>query len=88
MPPEPSGLNRRMSRVLSQHLTARVQSIAENSISHEMIKRNVSAVDQKKRFSCGKLPVPSCHATRRKHEGWDTARLPKPRQGKSRGRGQ
>ncbi|KAG5441692.1 hypothetical protein CSKR_103172 [Clonorchis sinensis] len=28
-----------------------------------------------------------CHATRRKHEGWDTARLPKPRQGKSRGRG-
>ncbi|KER30810.1 hypothetical protein T265_02849 [Opisthorchis viverrini] len=31
--------------------------------------------------------VPNCHATRRKHEGWDTARLPKPRQGKSRGRG-
>ncbi|KAG5452842.1 hypothetical protein CSKR_108992 [Clonorchis sinensis] len=29
----------------------------------------------------------SCHATQRKHEGWDTARLPKPRQGKSRGRG-
>ncbi|KER26411.1 hypothetical protein T265_06330 [Opisthorchis viverrini] len=27
----------------------------------------------------------SCHATRRKHEGWDTAKLPKPRQGKSRG---
>ncbi|KER26706.1 hypothetical protein T265_06072 [Opisthorchis viverrini] len=33
------------------------------------------------------LPVPSCHATRRKHEGWDTAGLPKPRQGKSRDRG-
>ncbi|KER19934.1 hypothetical protein T265_11402 [Opisthorchis viverrini] len=31
------------------------------------------------------LSVPSCHATRRRHEGWDTARLPKPRQGKSRG---
>ncbi|KER26341.1 hypothetical protein T265_06388 [Opisthorchis viverrini] len=31
--------------------------------------------------------MPSCHATRRKHEGWDTARLPKPRQGKSRGSG-
>ncbi|KAG5453078.1 Ectonucleoside triphosphate diphosphohydrolase 6, variant 2 [Clonorchis sinensis] len=31
--------------------------------------------------------MPSCHATRVKHEGWDTARLPKPRQGKSRGRG-
>ncbi|KAG5444744.1 hypothetical protein CSKR_113850 [Clonorchis sinensis] len=38
-------------------------------------------------FSCSTLSVPSCHAIRRKHEGWDTARLPKPRQGKSRGRG-
>ncbi|KER21622.1 hypothetical protein T265_15048, partial [Opisthorchis viverrini] len=34
------------------------------------------------------LSAPSCHATRRLHEVWDTARLPKPRQGKSRGRGQ
>ncbi|KAG5441732.1 hypothetical protein CSKR_110668 [Clonorchis sinensis] len=38
-------------------------------------------------LSCSTLPMPSYHATRRKHEGWDTARLPKPRQGKSRGRG-
>ncbi|KAG5443950.1 hypothetical protein CSKR_113806 [Clonorchis sinensis] len=37
--------------------------------------------------NCSTLPVPSCHATRGKHEGWDTARLPKPRQGKSRCRG-
>ncbi|KAG5453059.1 hypothetical protein CSKR_106226 [Clonorchis sinensis] len=37
--------------------------------------------------SCSTLSVPKCHATRRKHEGWDTARLPKPRQGKSRGGG-
>ncbi|KAG5454078.1 hypothetical protein CSKR_112622 [Clonorchis sinensis] len=29
-----------------------------------------------KSFSCSTLSVPSCHATRRKHEGWDTARLP------------
>ncbi|GAA47506.1 hypothetical protein CLF_100448 [Clonorchis sinensis] len=35
-------------------------------------------------FGCNTLSVPSCHATRGKHEGWDTARLPKPRQGKSR----
>ncbi|KER28433.1 hypothetical protein T265_04741 [Opisthorchis viverrini] len=41
----------------------------------------------KKAFSCSTLPVPNCHATRRKHEGWDTARLPKPRQGKSSGGG-
>ncbi|KER33406.1 LOW QUALITY PROTEIN: hypothetical protein T265_12620 [Opisthorchis viverrini] len=42
---------------------------------------------QIKAFSCSTLPVPSCHVTRREHEGWDTARLPKPRQGKSSGRG-
>ncbi|KER26003.1 hypothetical protein T265_06640 [Opisthorchis viverrini] len=29
----------------------------------------------------------NCHATRRRHEGWDIARSPKPRQGKSSGRG-
>ncbi|KAG5449253.1 hypothetical protein CSKR_100655, partial [Clonorchis sinensis] len=40
---------------------------------------------EKKSFSC--VSVPNCHATRRLHEGRDTARLPKPRQGKSKGRG-
>ncbi|GAA49996.1 RNA-binding protein 39 [Clonorchis sinensis] len=35
----------------------------------------------KKSLNCNTLPVPSCHANRGKHEGWDTARLPKPRQG-------
>ncbi|KER31207.1 hypothetical protein T265_13029, partial [Opisthorchis viverrini] len=33
------------------------------------------------------LSAPNCHATGRKHEGRDTARLPKSRQGKSRCRG-
>ncbi|KER26134.1 LOW QUALITY PROTEIN: hypothetical protein T265_14065 [Opisthorchis viverrini] len=41
----------------------------------------------KKPFSCSTLSVPSCHATRREHEGWGAGRLPRPRQGKSRGRG-
>ncbi|KAG5445494.1 hypothetical protein CSKR_100982, partial [Clonorchis sinensis] len=41
----------------------------------------------KKKFSCNALLMPSCRTTRRKHEAWDTAKLPKPRQGKSRGRG-
>ncbi|KER27277.1 hypothetical protein T265_05678 [Opisthorchis viverrini] len=36
---------------------------------------------------CSTLLVPSCHATRRKHEGWDTARLLTRRQRKSRGGG-
>ncbi|KER31690.1 hypothetical protein T265_02190 [Opisthorchis viverrini] len=36
---------------------------------------------------CNALSVPSCHATQRKHEGWDTARLPKSRQRKSRAGG-
>ncbi|KAG5448671.1 hypothetical protein CSKR_104098 [Clonorchis sinensis] len=35
---------------------------------------------------CNTLSVPSCLAVQRKHEGWDSARLPKPRQ-KSRCRG-
>ncbi|KER22127.1 hypothetical protein T265_09696 [Opisthorchis viverrini] len=42
------------------------------------------ASDQLKKIkssSCSTLSVPSCHAIQRKHEGWDTARLPKPRQG-------
>ncbi|KER29723.1 hypothetical protein T265_03738 [Opisthorchis viverrini] len=38
-----------------------------------------------KSLSWSTLSVPNCHATReKKHEGWDTARLPKPRQGKLR----
>ncbi|KER33456.1 hypothetical protein T265_00759 [Opisthorchis viverrini] len=40
-----------------------------------------------KTVNCNILPVPSCHATRRKHEGWDTARSPRPRQRKTGGRG-
>ncbi|KER29386.1 hypothetical protein T265_03957 [Opisthorchis viverrini] len=36
---------------------------------------------------CAILLVPSCRATRKRQEGWDTAKLPKPRQGKSRDRG-
>ncbi|KER34329.1 hypothetical protein T265_00169 [Opisthorchis viverrini] len=37
--------------------------------------------------SCNTLSAPSCLATRREHGRWDTARLPSPRQGKSRVRG-
>ncbi|KAG5452951.1 Solute carrier 12 member 9, partial [Clonorchis sinensis] len=44
-------------------------------------------INKNKSFSYSTLPAPNCHATRRKHEGWDTARLPKPTQGMSRGRG-
>ncbi|KER23930.1 hypothetical protein T265_08292 [Opisthorchis viverrini] len=39
---------------------------------------------EKKAFSRSTFSEPNCHATRRLHEGWDTVRLPKPRQGKSR----
>ncbi|KER30175.1 LOW QUALITY PROTEIN: hypothetical protein T265_13223, partial [Opisthorchis viverrini] len=38
-------------------------------------------------FSCSNLSLPSCRGARRRPEGRDTARLPKRRQGKSRGRG-
>ncbi|KER24453.1 hypothetical protein T265_14421, partial [Opisthorchis viverrini] len=32
-------------------------------------------------FRCSTLSVPNCHVTRRLHKGWDTSRLPKPREG-------
>ncbi|KAG5452098.1 hypothetical protein CSKR_107924 [Clonorchis sinensis] len=38
-------------------------------------------------FGCSTLSVPRCHAIHRKLEGWDTAKLLRPRQGQSRGRG-
>ncbi|KER26991.1 hypothetical protein T265_05896 [Opisthorchis viverrini] len=41
----------------------------------------------KKAFSCSTLSTRGCHATQRKYEAWDTARLPKPRQGELRGSG-
>ncbi|GAA52457.1 hypothetical protein CLF_108120 [Clonorchis sinensis] len=44
-------------------------------------------IDDEDSFSCNILSVPNCCATRKKHEGWDTGRLPKPSQGESRGRG-
>ncbi|KER32196.1 hypothetical protein T265_01631 [Opisthorchis viverrini] len=31
-------------------------------------------------FSCSTLSVPGCHATRRRHESWDAARSPKPKE--------
>ncbi|KER25299.1 hypothetical protein T265_07234 [Opisthorchis viverrini] len=37
----------------------------------------------KKSFRCSTFSVRNCHATRRLHMDWDTARLPKPRQEKS-----
>ncbi|KER21535.1 hypothetical protein T265_15068 [Opisthorchis viverrini] len=40
-----------------------------------------------KSFCCNPLSMPSCHATRREHEGSNTAKLPKPEQEKSEGRG-
>ncbi|KAG5443320.1 hypothetical protein CSKR_107288 [Clonorchis sinensis] len=67
------------------YVTKKMQWIT--SVSWVAVKSDRVPFLQKKSFSCSTLSVPSCHATRRKHEGWDTARLPKPRQGKSRGRG-
>ncbi|KAG5453067.1 hypothetical protein CSKR_106233 [Clonorchis sinensis] len=46
-----------------------------------VLYNNVLIVKIWESFSYGTFLVPNCRATRRKHEGWDTARLPKPRQG-------
>ncbi|KER29579.1 hypothetical protein T265_13330, partial [Opisthorchis viverrini] len=50
-------------------------------VFHQMLRSFVLS------FSCHTHPMPSSHVTRRKNEGWDTVRLPKPRQANSRGRG-
>ncbi|KAG5455241.1 hypothetical protein CSKR_106455 [Clonorchis sinensis] len=39
-----------------------------------------------KSLNCSTLSVPNCHATSRRHDSRDAARLPKPRQGKRRDR--
>ncbi|KER23891.1 hypothetical protein T265_08310 [Opisthorchis viverrini] len=36
---------------------------------------------------CNNILVPSCHATQRNHDDWDTVKLPDRRQEKSRGSG-
>ncbi|KER33731.1 hypothetical protein T265_00419 [Opisthorchis viverrini] len=51
-----------------------------------IILLNFSATRYLTSLSWRTLSVPNCHATRRLHEGWDTARLPKITQEKSRGR--
>ncbi|KER20858.1 LOW QUALITY PROTEIN: hypothetical protein T265_15231 [Opisthorchis viverrini] len=59
-------------------------------IIKRMVVNSIGSVVQDIRAvpdDCNTLSVPTCRATRRKHEGWDIARLPKLRQGKSSGRG-
>ncbi|KER27704.1 hypothetical protein T265_05331 [Opisthorchis viverrini] len=57
--------------------------------THTLISMMITtaAVLRKEPFSYSTFARPSCHAIQRKHEGWDTARLPKSRQEKSRVRG-
>ncbi|KER24587.1 hypothetical protein T265_07782 [Opisthorchis viverrini] len=38
--------------------------------------RQILSSQIKKSLSCSTLSLPSCHATRRLHEGWDTVRWP------------
>ncbi|KER22035.1 hypothetical protein T265_09787 [Opisthorchis viverrini] len=61
--------------VSTQHLECRMQQLKRSE------RRCESA------YGCNSISMSNCHATQRKHEGWGTARSPKPRQGKSRGRG-
>ncbi|KAG5443138.1 hypothetical protein CSKR_108533 [Clonorchis sinensis] len=62
-------------------------SIEISAILVQVEHKSTTTRPDKKSFSCSTLSVPNCRATRRLHEGWDTARVPKPRQGRSRGRG-
>ncbi|KER26509.1 hypothetical protein T265_06232 [Opisthorchis viverrini] len=74
-------------RILLRLVQVLTKLISERHKSDCLRRSSQRKKKEKKVFSCSTLPVPSCHATRRKHEGWDTARLPKPRQGKSSGGG-
>ncbi|KER32359.1 LOW QUALITY PROTEIN: hypothetical protein T265_12820 [Opisthorchis viverrini] len=88
-----SGHSRSLLDILENHsflLTAVMVSIVSEKIHNCLdvqVERKVN-VNWGSASSCSFLSVADCHAARKKHEGWDTARLPKPRQGKSRGRGQ
>ncbi|KAG5447473.1 hypothetical protein CSKR_107520 [Clonorchis sinensis] len=98
---QPNSTNVRTTFELSDyHRVVRIPSIVDPNIVRSLVFGDTSLQIQKTSFgsfrvagrmktsfSCSTLSVPNCHPTRRKHEGWDIARLPKPRQGKSRGRG-
>ncbi|KER19288.1 hypothetical protein T265_11885 [Opisthorchis viverrini] len=61
--------------------------IRTNLRAVNLITRSATIVHRIKPFSHNILSVPSCHATRGKHKGWDPARLPEPRQEEPRRRG-
>ncbi|KER26278.1 hypothetical protein T265_14040, partial [Opisthorchis viverrini] len=61
------------------------QSWARASRRHH--RTSYSGDNSEKNVRLKHLSVPNCRATRRKHEDWATTRLPKPSQGKSRGKG-
>ncbi|KAG5449604.1 hypothetical protein CSKR_101593 [Clonorchis sinensis] len=67
--------------IRSFHFTVTDSSIVTQP-NHNRVKSH-----GKKSFSCNTHSVLSCHATRKKYERWDTARLLKSRQEKSKGRG-
>ncbi|KER23343.1 LOW QUALITY PROTEIN: hypothetical protein T265_14657 [Opisthorchis viverrini] len=78
---------RRSTRINSANAIEDVQDCVRSILSRALKSNRQHSAPDSATEVCSTLPVPSCHATRRKHEGWDTARLPKPRQGKSRGGG-
>ncbi|KER26053.1 hypothetical protein T265_14085, partial [Opisthorchis viverrini] len=57
---------------------------AKFSVISIVFSLEVVTKNEKKSFSSNILLVPNCHDTQRKHEGWGTVRLPKPRGEKSR----
>ncbi|KER31989.1 hypothetical protein T265_01916 [Opisthorchis viverrini] len=90
---EPQGPPRELAdrKVRGSNPTLAIRLLLPRLRQPDIMEKNKVALwvkkDKDKAFSCSTLPVPSCHATRRKYDGWDTARLPKPRQGKSSGGG-
>ncbi|GAA49329.1 histone H2A [Clonorchis sinensis] len=60
----------------------RISTGRNHSSTRRIIRRQLDKLSSS--FSRSTLSVPSCHATRRKHDDWDTDTLPKPIQERSR----
>ncbi|KER22114.1 hypothetical protein T265_09711 [Opisthorchis viverrini] len=65
---------------------ARLSRVRENPNRNQVTLKPMCSVYAMS-FSCITLSARNCHVPRKKYEDWDTARLPKSRQGKSRGKG-
>ncbi|KER26051.1 hypothetical protein T265_06627 [Opisthorchis viverrini] len=69
-----------MTSIRRRLLSAVVSTINSAACTSKSSNQGAQFVYQRITFTCSTPSAPSCHATRRKHEGRDTPKFPKPRQ--------